>query len=230
MVLSVVAFVREHGPDAGHDREASQEQPLEGERSLNWPLWRGRRPACRPHRSRYDIWYLSCRGRSGWGRRRSPPRLARTEQVSRIRSGWPRTSPTSRACTFPADPARSSGRNNGAGLPGLARGGTQAAPGRALAQKAPQCRHNPEVARRVTGSTDWRLVAGVDDRGDKMQEPQIHCCCPVWCPDLGSHSAGPPIRPTQPSVVVKTASYARGLAVKAIYRRVVRQMRRDHDG
>src|SRR4051794_2838432 len=62
---------------------------------------------------------------------------------------------------------------------GLTRGGTQAAPGRALAQKAPQCRHNPDgLARRVAGSTAWPLVAGVDDRGDKMQKPEIHCCYP----------------------------------------------------
>ena len=65
------------------------------------------------------------------------------------------------------------------GATGLTRGGTQAAPGRALAQKAPQCRHNPDrLARRMPGSTAWRLVAGVDDRGDKMQEPEIHCCYP----------------------------------------------------
>src|SRR4051812_20337339 len=35
----------------------------------------------------------------GLGPVRSPPRLARTEQLSRIRSGWPRSVATSRACT-----------------------------------------------------------------------------------------------------------------------------------
>ena len=62
---------------------------------------------------------------------------------------------------------------------GLIQGGRQAAPGRAFAQKAPQCRHNPDgFARRVTRATAWLLVAGVDNRGDQMKEPEVQCCCP----------------------------------------------------
>src|SRR5215212_7410056 len=40
----------------------------------------------------------------GLGPVRSPPRLARTEQLSRIRSGWPRSMPTSTACTWASTP------------------------------------------------------------------------------------------------------------------------------
>jgi hypothetical protein len=35
MALGVVAFVGEHGPDAGHDGEGSEEQPLEDERVVD---------------------------------------------------------------------------------------------------------------------------------------------------------------------------------------------------
>src|SRR6476659_6866870 len=50
------------------------------------------------------MWYLvPLLPRSvGLGPVRSPPRLARTEQVSRIRSGWPRSIVASSACTFAA--------------------------------------------------------------------------------------------------------------------------------
>jgi len=42
MMLGIIPFVGEHGPDPGHDRESSQEQALEDERtplanSLDWP-------------------------------------------------------------------------------------------------------------------------------------------------------------------------------------------------
>src|SRR5215211_1462887 len=77
---------------------------------------------------------------------------------------------------------------------GLIRGGRQAAPGRAFAQKAPQCRHNPNsFGRRVARATVWLLVAGVDNRGDEMKKPDVQCCCPcllslsavpVCCPCL----------------------------------------------
>ena len=151
----------------------------------------GRRPACRPHRSRYDIWYLSCRGRSV-GAGKIATALARTEQVSRIRSGWPRSIPTSRACTFASRPRSlqraGNRRRRVAPLAWLrvALRLRQACP----RAKAPQCRHNPDgLARRVAGSTDWRLVAGVDDRGDKMQEPQIHCCCPCLVPQIWAATA-----------------------------------------
>src|SRR3954452_9028740 len=48
------------------------------------------------------MWYLVPRllRSVGLGPVRSPPRLARTEQVSRIRSGWPRSMLTSSTCTF----------------------------------------------------------------------------------------------------------------------------------
>src|SRR3954464_1262870 len=40
MTLGVIPFVREHGPDAGHDREGGQEQALENERVVD--VGRGR--------------------------------------------------------------------------------------------------------------------------------------------------------------------------------------------
>ena len=61
----------------------------------------------------------------------------------------------------PAPEAAAQGRTAG-----LIRGGRQAAPGRALAQKAPQCRYDPDgLARRVARPRAWLLVAGLDDRG-----------------------------------------------------------------
>src|SRR4029453_2394580 len=42
----------------------------------------------------------------GLGPVKSPPRLARTEQLSRIRSGWPRSMPTSTAWTCASRPIR----------------------------------------------------------------------------------------------------------------------------
>src|SRR5688500_17674182 len=129
-------------------------------------------------------WYLVPRlPRSvGLGPVRSPPRLARTEHASRIRSGWPRSMPTSRACTFANRPVlahriRAAAQGRGAGL---VLGGDQAAPWRALAQEAPQRRHHPDgvgwwVARPAARPV---VVAGVDHRGDEMQELDIQCCCP----------------------------------------------------
>ena len=35
MMLGIIAFVREHGPDPGHDREGSQEQALEDQRVID---------------------------------------------------------------------------------------------------------------------------------------------------------------------------------------------------
>src|SRR4051812_20975824 len=74
----------------------------------------------------------------------------------------------------PAPEAAAQGRTAG-----LIRSGRQAAPGRALTQKAPQCRHDPDgIAWRVARPRAWLRVAGVDDRGDKMKEPKIQCCYP----------------------------------------------------
>jgi hypothetical protein len=86
------------------------------------------------------------------------------------------------ASSGPARQAAAQGRTAG-----LIRGGRQAAPGRALTQKAPQCRHDPDgLARRVARPMAWLLVAGVDDCGNKMKESEVQCCYPcVWCPRLG---------------------------------------------
>ena len=41
----------------------------------------------------------------------------------------------------------------------------------------------------MAGSTDWRLVAGFDDRGDRTQEPQIHRSCPCLLPQIWAATA-----------------------------------------
>src|SRR3954463_9526828 len=78
----------------------------------------------------------------------------------------------------------------------------------------------------------WLLVAGVHDRGDKMKEPDVHCCYPSLVssgvPDLGSRSAEPPIRPIQPSVVVKTASKQAPLSCAAIHHSPAGSIRMNH--
>src|SRR3954466_8784682 len=97
------------------------------------------------------MWYLvPLLPRSvGLGPVRSPPRLARTKQVSRIRSrdqvGVAAQHADQQSMDFrqqtPLGPAPQAAAQGCAA--GLTRGGTQAAPGRALAQKAPQCRQMP---------------------------------------------------------------------------------------
>src|SRR4051812_39100079 len=103
MVLSVVAFVCEHGANAGHDCEGGQEQP---KASVSLTLAAVARQATGTPSPSVAMWYLvPLLPRSvGLGPVRSPPRLARTKQVSRIRSGWPRSMPTSKAWTFASRP------------------------------------------------------------------------------------------------------------------------------
>src|SRR6201993_681488 len=73
----------------------------------------------------------------GFGPIRSPPRLACTEPVSRIRSGWPRRMPTSMAWTCASTPVSAQPAKLRRRVAPLActSGGDQAAPRRALAQK-----------------------------------------------------------------------------------------------
>ena len=91
--------------------------------------------------------------------------------------------------SFLADPLAPASQQRCRVAPLPARGGPQAAPGRALAQKAPPCHHKPDGLARRWPSTHWLLVAGVDDRGDKMLEPQIHRCCPCPVPQIWAATA-----------------------------------------
>src|ERR1700761_1332065 len=104
MMLGVIAVVGEHRADPGHDRKGGQEQALEDERVVTVAAVTVQ--ATGTPSSSVAIWYLVPRlARSvGLGPVRSPPRLARTEQVSRIRSGWPRSMPTSMAWTRASKP------------------------------------------------------------------------------------------------------------------------------
>src|SRR4051812_36362000 len=104
MMLGVVAFIGEHRANAGHNREGGQEQPLEDKRIVD--VRRVAKQATGTPSPSVAMWYLVPRlPRSvGLGPVRSPPRLARTEQVSRIRSGWPRSIAASKAWTFASNP------------------------------------------------------------------------------------------------------------------------------
>ncbi len=95
MVLGIIPLVGEHGADAGHDRECRQEQPVEDQRVVD--VGRGGGAGDRNAAPSTATWYLVPRlARSvGLGPVRSLPRLAPTEQLSRIRSGWPCSMPTS---------------------------------------------------------------------------------------------------------------------------------------
>src|SRR3982751_3480625 len=163
-----------------------------------------------PSPSTATLYFVPRLARSvGLGPVRSPPRLARTEQLSRIRSGWPRSMPTSRACTWARTPVSgpphpSLGRHtrlwastpvSGPAHPSLGQhtrlgpacepppqGRTaglvpcraQAAPGRALAQEAPQSRQHPDrVSRRAARSMlSWR-PAHLDHGRNQTQDPDV---------------------------------------------------------
>src|SRR4051812_4277034 len=104
MVLGVIAFVGEHGPDPGHYGKGGQKQPLEDERVVDVG-GRCTHATGTPSPSTATLYFVPRLARSvGLGPVRSPPRLARTEQVSRIRSGWPRSMPTSTAWTCASTP------------------------------------------------------------------------------------------------------------------------------
>jgi hypothetical protein len=100
-MVFVISFICKHGTDAGHERESGQEQPLKGKRVAD--VRRGG-DAGERHAVPVggDVVLVPLFPRSvGLGLVRSPPRLARTEQLSRIRSGWPRrmgTSSAGRSC------------------------------------------------------------------------------------------------------------------------------------
>jgi hypothetical protein len=106
MRFGVIPFVREHGADAGHNGEGGQEQALEDEGVVDVG-------GCRNAGDGVPFpvtatWYLVPRlPRSvGLGPVSSPPRLARTEQLSTIGSELPRSIATSVACTRASTPSR----------------------------------------------------------------------------------------------------------------------------
>src|ERR1700761_8725282 len=79
VVLGIIAFVREHRADPGHDRESGEEQALEDEPVVD--VGRGHGAGHRHAIPSTAMWYLVSRlARSvGFGPVSSPPRLARTE-------------------------------------------------------------------------------------------------------------------------------------------------------
>src|ERR1700759_2427237 len=171
------------------------------------------------------IWYLVPRlARSvGFGPVSSPPRLARTEQVSRIRSGWPRSMLPSRTWTLPSTAVwaqRAKQRRRVAPL--------------AWAAVAVRLRHGVPSRRNRRSVATTRIVSvggwpGPRPGGRSQASITVAMRCrslksnvavPVWYPNLGSHSTGPKIRLNQPKVVVKTASKERTGAKTAIGERV----------
>src|SRR3954464_8182734 len=108
------------------------------------------------------MWYLVPRlPRSvGFGPVRSPPRLARTEQLSRIRSGWPRSMLTSRVCT---------------------RGNTLLS-----AQRVNQRR---SVEPLTWLSVAVRLRQGVPSRRNRRRQPSTRTVSANGCPTLFPHGS-----------------------------------------
>ena len=85
MMLGIVAFVGEHGPDPRHDGKGGQEQALEHQSVIDVGR-RGRAGDRHAVADGRDVVLGAPLARSvGLGPVSSPPRLARTEQVSRIR-------------------------------------------------------------------------------------------------------------------------------------------------
>ena len=98
--LGIVAAVGEHGPDPGHHGEGGQEQALEQHGVVD--VGCGCRAGDR-HAVPGDgdvVFCASLAAVGGLGPVRSPPRLARTEQLSMIKVGLPRIMATSMACTL----------------------------------------------------------------------------------------------------------------------------------
>jgi hypothetical protein len=104
MVLGVVALVGEYGTDARHDGEGGQKQPLENERvvDIGGRGHAGDRDAGPVHGDMILGAPLGAIRRVRAGK--VAPALGAPEQVSRIRSGWPRSMPTSMAWTCASKP------------------------------------------------------------------------------------------------------------------------------
>src|SRR6185436_8975306 len=135
-----------------------------------------------PSPSTATLYFVPRLARSvGLGPVRSPPRLARTEQLSRITSGWPRSMPTSRACTWASTPLGQHARLGPACQPppqgraaGLVPCRAQAAPGCALTQEAPQGPQHPDrVGRRVARSMLSGQLADLDHGRNQAQNPDV---------------------------------------------------------
>src|SRR3954452_4647454 len=209
MRLGVVAFIGEHGSDASHNREGGQEQPLEDERIVDVRRCgeTGHRHAITVHGDMILGSPLAAVGRVRTGEiapTLGPHRTAVEDQV------WMATQHADQQSLYfcqqarPAPACQTAAQGRAADL---IRGGPQAAPGRALAQKAPQGSQYPDRRRgRVAASTTTRALAGLDDRGDEIEEPEIQCCCPWLMLQTWALARQPPVRLTQPAVVVKTAS------------------------
>src|SRR3954453_248832 len=129
------------------------------------------------------MWYLlPLLARSvGLGPTRSPPRLARTEQLSRIRVGLPRSIATSSACTLgqhrvlgPEGQEPPQGR-----AAGLLESGAQAAPWQALTQEPAQG-GNPahdRAARMARPALRW-WFAHNDEVRNQVQKSEIQHVLP----------------------------------------------------
>jgi hypothetical protein len=177
--LGIVALVAEHGADPGHDREGTQEQALEQDRVVDVGRGggAGHRHAVPVHRDMV------------LGAPLAPIRRVRAgevaaafgahgacieDQVGMAAQHADQQGVHLRQQARPRPPHQAAAQGRAAGL---VLGGDQAAPWRALAQEAPQRRHHPDglgwwVARPAARQV---VVAGVDHRGDEMQELEIQC-------------------------------------------------------
>src|SRR4051794_31723995 len=156
MMLSLVALVGEYRANAGHDREGSQEQPLEDKRVIDIGGGReaGDRHALAIGGNVVFGASLGPIGRIGTGQIATalgPHRAGIEDQVwmAAQHGGQQRVYLRQQSRFGPARQNPAQGRSTG-----LIRGGPQTAPGRPLTQKAPQCRYNPDsFGRRVARAT-----------------------------------------------------------------------------
>src|SRR3954466_14231062 len=175
------------------------------------------------------MWYLVPRlPRSvGFGPVRSPPRLARTEQLSRIRSGWPRSIATSRACTRCsrltwAQPARRRRKVEPLAWPGLAT---------RLRHGAPSRRNRRTVASTRTVSAGGCPGPGSPGPSHRSITVAIRSkiltsnIAPLPCRKArdGHRRGAQVIKPSQPGVDVETGSNGRSCGGMVAPRGAARQ-------
>ena len=210
MGLGVVALVGEYGPDARHDGESGQKQPLEDERvvDIGGRGHAGDRDAGPVHG---DMILGAPLGtiRRVWAGKVAPAlgahRAGVQDQVgvAAQHADQHGMDLCQHAGLGPMPQASAQGRATGLG----GRGG-QAAPRRALAQEPAQGRqHADGCGGRVTAPAMTRPPTRVDHRRNEMQNPDVQGRCPYLSLQTWAEQAGRSA--SQPKVVVKTASKCR---------------------
>ena len=188
MGLGIIALVRKHRADPGHDRKGGQEQALEDERVVD--VGRGHSAGHRhaipvgcdmvlgaplgPVRRIRAGEVAPALGAHGTGVEDQVGVAAQHADQHGVDAGQ-------QARLGPTRQAPAQGRATGLG----GRGG-QAAPRRALAQEPAQRRHHPDsLGRRVARAAAWRPITSVDHCSDEVQKSEIQCGYPCLVSKLG---------------------------------------------